>query len=67
MPHYEYKLVTDAHIAQKLRDDQVPGVVRVETTLNALGHEGWRVVQFTQSNFGLNFWALMERELNVSQ
>jgi len=62
MQRYEYKMMTDGHIDQKLRNEQESGVVRVETTLNVLGKEGWRVVQFSQTNYGLSFWALLERE-----
>lgn len=64
MQRYEYKMVTEAHVAQKLRDEEESGVVRVASTLNALGTEGWRVIHFTQANYGLNFCALLERELD---
>ena len=59
---HEYKFVTHDDVDEALLAADVCGPVRVTATLTKFGVDGWRVIRFGQADYGLNFWALLERE-----
>ena len=62
---YEYKLVTHADVPTALVKSDEQGPIRVAAVLNKLGADGWHVLLFEHENFGLKFWALLERAKEV--
>lgn len=63
MTKYEYNFITDVHVKDVFEPDD-NGFVRVNKTLNHFAQDGWRVIRFEHGDFGLHFWALLEREVH---